>query len=185
MRNTKFMNKIKKIFIFTVIASFAYNANAQIQVTSSMDATANIVAPILVSSTADMGFGKLSVTGVGSVIMSATDGGFTNDGAAQAIGTGVPGQVVISGESGEAYQFTVTQTTPLTTGSLGTSVSKMPMTDFTVTVAGGTEVSAATAVTATLASATETIKIGAKITTVAGQLTGAYAGAIAVVFEYQ
>tara|TARA_B110000046_G_scaffold185956_2_gene230761 strand:- start:1475 stop:2014 length:540 start_codon:yes stop_codon:yes gene_type:complete len=179
------MNKIKKLLIFTVVALFAYNANAQIQVTSSMDATASIVAPILVTSTADMGFGKLSVTGVGTVTMSAADGTFQSTGAIQTLGTGVPGQVVISGESGEAYQFTVTQVTQLTTGSLGTAVSKMPMTDFTVTVAGGSEVSAASAVTATLAAASETIKIGAKITTIAGQLTGAYEGAIAIVFEYQ
>jgi hypothetical protein len=180
------MKTIKKFLIFTILTSFAYNANAQITVTSNMAATATIVAPILITSETDMGFGKLSVTGAGSVTMSATDGAFVNAGLAQAIdANGTPGQVAISGASGENFKFTVTQTTPLTTGATGTADSKMEMTDFTATIDGGSESSATGGVSASLTGTSATIKIGAKLNSVNNQITGAYAGEIAVVFQYE
>ncbi|MFT4644215.1 MAG: hypothetical protein ACI8ZX_000616 [Planctomycetota bacterium] len=180
------MKKIKKLLILSILTSFAYNANAQITVTSEMGATATIVAPILITAETDMGFGKLSVTGAGSVVMSSGNGSFTNDGLAQAIdANGTPGQVSISGATGENYKFTVTQTTPLTTGTLGDNESKMQMTDFTVTVDGGGESSATGGVSTSLTGTSATIKIGAKLNTIANQVTGAYAGEIAVVFQYE
>ena len=180
------MNKLKKLLVFTLILGFAYSVNAQLTVTSTMAATATIVAPIAISSTAAMGFGNLSVTGVGTVVMTAADGSFTNGGLAQAIdGAGTPGQVIITGANNENFKFTVTQTTPLTSGTSGVANAEMQMTEFTAKVDSGEEASVGAGVSKLLNGTTSTIKIGAKLTTVATQITGDYAGVISVVFQYE
>lgn len=184
------MNKLKKLLVFTLISGFVYSLNAQVNVTSTMAASATIVAPIAISSTSAMGFGNLSVTGVGTVKMLAADGSFVNSGLAQAIdAAGTPGEIVITGANNENFKITVAQTTALTISGDSDATAKMEMSLFTAKV-GVAGVEAAVPVTTGLSASLDgsgdaTVKIGATLSTIADQKNGIYAGEISIVFSYE
>ena len=183
------MNKLKKLLVFTLISGFVYSLNAQVNVTSTMAASATIVAPIAITSTSPMGFGNLSVTGVGTVKMLAADGSFVNGGLAQAIdANGTPGEIVITGANSENFKITVAQTTPLTISGDSSAEGKMQMSLFTAKVDAEDEaaVSDTASLTASLSNTgNATVKIGATLSTIASQKNGLYAGEISIVFSYE
>jgi len=211
MINTKFMNKIKKILIFTLIAGFAFNTNAQDQgtVSETVTTTAIVITPITIDGANTMNFGTMSINGAGGTLALSTEGSLSPTGGVDAIGTGgVAGTVDVHGVIGSTFTMTVRETTMLRTGSLTNDiigVNVMPLSAFTIknnTVAlssGGTASGASidatnnnkfTGASAVFASATigadgdSAILIGATITLTTGQTVGTYAGAITVDVAY-
>ena len=211
MINTKFMNKINKILIFTLIAGFAFNTNAQDQgtVSETVTTTAIVITPITIDGANTMNFGTMSINGAGGTLALSTEGSLSPTGGVDAIGTGgLAGTVDVHGVIGSTFTMTVRETTMLRTGSLTndiTGVNVMPLSAFTIknntvalssgNTASGASIDASnnnkfTGASAVFASATigvdgdSAILIGATITLTTGQTVGTYAGAITVDVAY-
>ena len=211
MINTKFMNKINKILIFTLIAGFAFNTNAQDQgtVSETVTTTAIVITPITIDGANTMNFGTMSINGAGGTLALSTEGSLSPTGGVDAIGTGgLAGTVDVHGVIGSTFTMTVRETTMLRTGSLTNDiigVNVMPLSAFTIknntvalssgNTASGASIDASnnnkfTGASAVFASATigvdgdSAILIGATITLTTGQTVGTYAGAITVDVAY-
>lgn len=155
MINIKFMNKIKKVLIFTLIAGFAFNTNTQAQdglVSSTAVTSATIIAPLTLDTNGStMAFGTLSVNGTtGGTAILSTAGVVSGTDDVDVIGAG--GSAVtaaITGEKDQSYSVTVSETTMLRldtdsgeeiTGTKVLPLSAFTLTQNTVSIAVGTEV---------------------------------------------
>ena len=189
MRNTKFMNKIKKLFIFILLTGFAFSTNAQ-GFSKNVDALATVVAPIEISVGNAMQFGDISRTSAasngtaaGGVLRMDTDGDVTTfSGGVQAVAGGTAttaASITVTGEETATFSLVITEATPLTllATATPTALQKMELTNFTQSGAA----------TGNLLSdnGSLTITIGADITVNVLQETGSYLGSILVVAEYE
>jgi hypothetical protein len=208
MINTKFMNKINKILIFTLIAGFAFNTNAQDQGTVSqiVATTATVITPITISTPVAMNFGTMSVNALAGTLALSTDGSLTPTGGVDVIGTGgIAGGVSVEGKNSSNYTVTVRETIMLriagnTTISEISGSNVMPLSAITLdnNTAGSTTTTTAasynnttfTGATAVFAgedlsaAGVSLLKIGATITLAAAQAVGVYTGEITVDVAY-
>ena len=208
MINTKFMNKIKKILIFTLIAGFAFNTNAQDQgtVSQTVATTATVITPITISTPIGMNFGTMSVNGAVGTLALTTDGSLNPTGGVDVIGTnGIAGRVSVAGALSSKYTVTVRETIMLRVSSNNllseiTGANVMPLSAITLDNNGdaattsttaasytGTTFTGATAVFASedLSSAgVSLLKIGATISLATSQTVGVYTGQITVDVAY-
>jgi hypothetical protein len=194
MRNTKFMNKIKKLFIFILLTGFAFSTSAQAGFSKNVDALATVVAPIAISVESAMQFGDISrmaATGGGTptdgvLTINATTGVVTTkSGDVQAVAGGTASSaasITVTGESTAKFSLTITEETPLTLTTLtaGTTASdsqKMVLSNFTQ--------SGAATENLLTGGGSLVITIGADLAVDKEQETGSYAGSILVVAEYE
>ena len=207
MINTKFMNKIKKILIFTLIAGFAFNTNAQDQgtVSETVATTATVITPITISTPVAMNFGTMSVNALAGTLALSTDGSLTPTGGVDVIGTGgIAGGVSVEGKNSSNYTVTVRETIMLriagnTTISEISGSNVMPLSAITLdnNTAGSTTTTTAASYNTTFTGATavfagealsalgaSALKIGATITLAAAQAVGVYTGEITVDVAY-
>ena len=208
MINTKFMNKINKILIFTLIAGFAFNTNAQDQGTVSqiVATTATVITPITISTPVAMNFGTMSVNALAGTLALSTDGSLSPTGGVDVIGAGgIAGEVSVGGKNSSNYTVTVRETIMLriagnTTISEISGSNVMPLSAITLdnNTAGSTTTTTAasynnstfTGATAVFAgealsvSGASQLKIGATITLAAAQAVGVYTGEITVDVAY-
>ena len=209
MINTKFMNKINKILIFTLIAGFAFNTNAQDQGTVSqiVATTATVITPITISTPVTMNFGTMSVNALAGTLALSTDGSLSPTGGVDVIGAGgIAGEVSVGGKNSSNYTVTVRETIMLriagnTTISEISGSNVMPLSAITLdnntagsttttttaasynnaTFTGATAVFAGEALSVSGASQ---LKIGATITLATAQAVGVYTGEITVDVAY-
>ena len=208
MINTKFMNKINKILIFTLIAGFAFNTNAQDQGTVSqiVATTATVITPITISTPVAMNFGTMSVNALAGTLVLSTDGSLSPTGGVDVIGAGgIAGEVSVGGKNSSNYTVTVRETIMLriagnTTISEISGSNVMPLSAITLdnnTAGSTTTTTAASYNNATFTGATAVfagealsvsgasqLKIGATITLAAAQAVGVYTGEITVDVAY-
>jgi hypothetical protein len=208
MINTKFMNKIKKILIFTLIAGFAFNTNAQDQGTVSqiVATTATVITPITISTPVAMNFGTMSVNALAGTLVLSTDGSLSPTGGVDVIGAGgIAGRVSVEGKNSSNYTVTVRETIMLRVSGnqilseiSGSNV--MPLSAITLdnnTAGSTTTTTAASYNNSTFTGATAVfageglsaagasqLKIGATITLAAAQAVGVYTGEITVDVAY-
>ena len=206
MINTKFMNKIKKILIFTLIAGFAFNTNAQ-KVSLGVATSATVIEPLTLGTVVAMNFGSMSVNGTaGTLILSTASGRTATDGVNFiSSDTDVSfGGITVDGENDGVYTLTIKEKTMLrldgdATGLI-TGDKVMPLSAFTLSN-NGTAVSTSTAAATNVSNSfvgaqaiyasqaltdggVGVIKIGATISLDASQSVGDYAGELTIEVAY-
>jgi hypothetical protein len=182
MRNTKFMNKIKKIFSFILLTGFAFSTNAQGSVTASVAVSAKIIATISIDGVQGMSFGDLTNDG-GTVVLS-TDGNITDDGTRAVGGTITAGGFTVNGGINEAFRLKITATA--LTNQTGSGAETMALSAIQVSQEGAADKAMVVAGLAlTLDSADEDFTIGASLTIGTSQAAGAYTGTMSVVAAYE
>ncbi|KQW02880.1 hypothetical protein ASC87_00560 [Rhizobacter sp. Root1221] len=132
-----------------------------------------MVAPIAISNTAGLVFGKFSAGSGGTVVMSTASVRSKSGGVVLLTGTaGSAAAFDVTGDAAATYAITlpgsatVTHTDTLTTMSLGTFVSNPSATG---TLSGG---------------GAQTVNVGATLTVANAQLAGSYSGTYSVSVEY-
>ena len=199
--NTKTMNKIKKLFIFTLIAGFTINASGQSTALTSNSAKARLVAGLTLENKTDLQFGDLllvdvSSTGAAITINSSDEVASSTDANVKVVtllGATAPsrGKLKVTGEPELNFTITGSDGNLVTDGAVITHATKsMQLTDFvfavdtdlTVVTANANSVIkvklAATKYTANFfATATMTVK--------QNQHPGVYAGTYTVTVAYE
>ena len=139
------------------------------QASATADASATIVTPISIMKTTDMNFGKVAVSASlgGTVLLAPADGSRTPSGGVTlpvAAGTSdvTPAIFTVSGEGAYTYSITLPNTALTITET--TSPATMTVDNFTSSPSG----------TGTLASGTQTLRVGATLNVAAGQAAGLY-----------
>ena len=196
------MNKIKKLFIFTLIAGFTINASGQSTALTSNSAKARLVAGLTLENETDLQFGDLLLVDVSSTgstitmdassdeVSSSTD---ANVKVVTLLGATAPsrGKLKVTGEPELNFTITGSDGNLVTDGAVITHATKsMQLTDFVFAVDSDlTEVTAnansvikvklaATKYTANFfATATMTVK--------QNQHPGVYAGTYTVTVAYE
>lgn len=148
-------------------------------------ANATVVTPITITNTSgsnNLRFGSFSTTAAGGTVTIGTDDSRTIGGTAGTLGVGT-GQnafgaatFTVGGQANLTYAITLPTngTVNITTGGAGPTET-MAVSDFTSNPSG----------TGTIGGGgTQTLKVGAKITTVASQVTGVYTGTFTVTVLY-
>ena len=209
MINTKFMNKINKILIFTLIAGFAFNTNAQ-KVSLGVATSATVIEPLTLGTVVAMNFGSMSVNGTAGTLILSTAGGRTATDGVNIITPGNAtdvsfGGITVDGQNDAAYTLTIKETTMLrldgNSETLVTGDKVLPLSAFTLSN-NGTAVSTSTT-SASFALDTFTgakavyanqaltnagagvLKIGATISLDADQSVGGYAGELTIEVAYE
>lgn len=155
------------------VAAAAYMGSVN-AASETANATATVVAPIAITKSADLVFGKFSAGTGGTVVMS-TAGGRTATG----------GVVLLTGTGGNAASFSVTG------DANATYAITLPTSAATITRSAGTETMSVDtftsnpATTGTLsASGAQTVTVGATLTVASAQVQGSYTGTFSVAVEY-
>lgn len=154
-------NLVLKAGVAALLAS-VYSTGASADVING-NATANVIAPLLLVETTAMNFGDVAGgTGTGTVVLDLTGARTaTGDASALASGVGAAGEFTIEGATGLAFTLSVTGTATLTDGG-GNS-----MTVDTFTENGS-------AVTLTGTGTADGFQIGGTLNIGASQAAGAY-----------
>lgn len=144
-------------------------------------ANATVVRPIAISaSNPNLRFGSFSTGAAGETVSIGTDGSRTLVGA---LGVGNnttygTASFMVSGEGGLTYAITLPTTASISTGS-GAAAETMQVSDFVSNPTGTGTLSGAAGT-----AGSQTLLVGAKITTVASQVTGVYSGNFTVTVAY-
>jgi hypothetical protein len=145
-------------------------------------ANATVVRPITITaSSPNLRFGSFSTSAAGETVAIAADGTRALTGA---LGLGTAqnafgaASFTVGGEGGLTYAITLPTTTNITTGT-GLPAETMAVSSF-VSNPSGTGTLSGTAG----AAGTQTLLVGATITTVASQVSGIYSGAFTVTVAY-
>ena len=185
MINTKFMNKIKNVLIFTLILGFAFNTNGQnATATADIGATATIITPISVTGT-DLAFGNFATSGVGTVVL-ATDNSLSSTLLAKHMqDNGTAGTITVAGEKDELFSLAISQKGTFNIAGAFGDANNLTLSDFTSS-AGTLNAGTSTFEGITIPTGGSiTVEIGATLTTTATQNAGAYVGEITVLVSYE
>ncbi|MDP2258030.1 MAG: DUF4402 domain-containing protein [Polaromonas sp.] len=166
-----------------VLGGAGFGVNAYAQATGTGTANATVVRPITITaSSPNLRFGSFSTSAAGQTVAISTAGARTLVGA---IGVGTAqnafgaASFTVGGEGALTYGITLPSTTNITTGT-GLAAETMATSLFTSNPTGTAGLLSGTAGTA----GTQTLLVGATITTVAAQVTGIYTGTFAVTVAY-
>ena len=183
MINTKFMNKIKNVLIFTLILGFAFNTNGQnATATADIGATATIITPISVTGT-DLAFGSFATSGVGTVVLATNNDLSSTLLAKHMQNSGTAGTITVEGEKDELFSLAISQKGTFNIANAFGDANNLTLSDFTSSE--GTP-SSGNFINITIPSlGSITIDIGATLTTTATQNAGAYVGEITVLVSYE
>ena len=145
-------------------------------------ANATVVRPITISaSSPHLRFGSFSTSAAGQTVAIATNGARTVTGA---LGVGTTqnafgaASFTVGGEGALTYAITLPTTTDITTGT-GLAAETMAVSGFVSNPSGTGTLSGSAG-----AAGTQTLLVGATITTVASQVAGVYSGTFTVTVAY-
>jgi hypothetical protein len=164
-----------------VLAGSGFGLNAQ-AAEGTGTASATVVRPISISnSSPNLRFGSFSTTASGQTIAIATNGTRSLTGAL-GVGSGQnafgAASFTVSGEGALTYAITLPTSSTITTGD-GLTGKTMQVTSFTSNPSGTGLLSGTAGTTGS-----QTLLVGATLTTVASQVTGIYSGTFPVTVEY-
>lgn len=148
---------------------FGLNAYAA---TATGNATATVIAPITITNTADLAFGKFAASTGGTVVM-APAGTRTATGAV-VLSTVTPGAAAsfdVAGDNDATYAITL----PGAASTISSGVNTMSVDTFTSTPSATGTLSATGA---------QTVTVGGTLTVASAQVAGAYTGTFDVTVEY-
>ena len=138
---------------------------------ATANATATVIAPIAISKTADLAFGKFAASTGGTVVM-APAGTRTATGTV-VLSTVTPGAAAsfdVAGDNNATYAITLPASATISSG--------------TNTMTVGTFTSTPSATGTLSASGTETVTVGGTLTVASAQVAGAYTGTFDMTVEY-
>jgi hypothetical protein len=153
------MKKGFYILIFTV-ASFSTNLFAQPNNSAQLTAFVTVIKPISISRSADLNFGKITITGAGTVVVS-TVGTRTQTGGITLLngGSEAPGLFNITGQAAATYAVTIPTSVQLKkSGSATETITADTFTHNAIALSGNTD----------------QLKIGATIRLAGSETVGAY-----------
>jgi hypothetical protein len=165
-------------------AAFAFGASIlgghAVAAVGTATASATVVAPIVVSKTADLSFGRFAI-GAGGTITISTSGVRTASGVVPSADASAmtAAKFVVTGSKDATYSITHGGSTSLsrTSGS-----ETMLLTKFSdLTAANAT---AGTVTSGTLTTGTQSIYVGGTLTVAANQAVGDYTGLVSIAVEY-
>ena len=164
-----------------VLAGSGLGLNAQ-AAEGTGTASATVVRPISISnSSPNLRFGSFSTTAAGQTIAIAADGTRSLTGAL-GVGNGQnafgAASFTVSGEGALTYAITLPTSSTITTGT-GTASETMQVTSFTSNPSGTGLLSGTAGTTGS-----QTLLVGATLTTVSSQVTGVYTGTFPVIVAY-
>lgn len=177
--NTRF--RVTRTLLELSLAAFAASASGHgLAATGNATASATVMAPIVVTKSADLSFGKFSAGAGGSITIS-TSGVRTSSGVVPATAdtTMAAAKFDVTGETDATYSISHGGTTMLsrTSGS-----ETMLLTKFSdLTAANATAGSAASG---RLTAGTQSIFVGGTLSVAANQAPGDYTGSVSVTVEY-
>jgi hypothetical protein len=164
------MKNLVVLFASILLMTIAVEGvKAQNSVSESADASATIIAPMMITKNVDLSFGNVaSGSNAGTVVLGVDDERSANNVILPSI-TGVvtAAQFTVTGLSGAKYKIALPASTSITNGS-----ATMTINGFT---ANATEV---------LTGGTETFKVGATLNLDPDQAAGAYTGSFTVTVDY-
>lgn len=154
-------------------AALAVNSYAA---TETANATATVVVPITLTKVNDLRFGSFSTSAAGQTIVLGTDGtriptGLLLLGGAQNVFGAA--SFTVGGQGTLTYAITLSGSVNITTGD-GLTGKTMAVSSFVSNPSG----------TGTLTAGSQTLLVGATLTTVASQVAGAYTGLFSTIVEY-
>ena len=195
------MNKIKKLFILTLIVGFTINASGQSTALTSNSAKARLVAGLTLENKTDLQFGDLLLVDVSSTgaaitinasdeVASSTD---ANVKVVTLLGATAPsrGKLKVTGEPELNFTITGSDGNLVTDGAVITHATKsMQLTDFVFAVDSDLTVvtaNASSVIKVKLAAATYTANFfaTATMTVKQNQHPGVYAGTYTVTVAYE
>ena len=195
------MNKIKKLFILTLIVGFTINASGQSTALTSNSAKARLVAGLTLENETDLQFGDLllvdvSSTGAAITINSSDEVASSTDANVKVVtlsGATTPsrGKLKVTGEPELNFTITGSDGNLVTDGAVITHATKsMQLTDFVFAVDSDLTVvtaNASSVIKVKLAAATYTANFfaTATMTVKKDQHPGVYAGTYKVTVAYE
>lgn len=176
--NINFKQRALKL---ALVSAFALGASAlgvnAYAATATGTATATVVIPIAIAnSSPNLRFGSFSTAAAGDTVTIAPAGTRTSTGALLVNSTNAPGAAsfAVTGDTTLTYAITLPSTAQSIAIGAGIGTSAMAVTAFTSTPSG----------TGALTAGAQTLLVGATVTTVAGQVAGAYTGTFSVTVAY-
>jgi len=183
MENTKKGNiATKALMMGTALVSLNALAAAEAQAASGTGAmSAVILTPIVVSGTETLHFGDVTEASSGTVVMDTADGQTVTGGVTGINNTNTPnsGVIQIQAATGAAISLSMAATSYNVTHTT-VPTQQMVVNGFNIGTAA-----AGSAITVTLAAATETRPLGATLNVTSPQTPGTYTGAYTVNANYQ
>ena len=195
------MNKIKKLFILTLIVGFTINASGQSDEVTTNSAKARLVAGLTLANETDLQFGDLLLLDVSSagaeITIGATDlvtsSAPSNVKVVELLGFTEPsrGKLTVTGEPGLNFTITGSAGNLVTDGAVISHLTKsMQLTDFVFAVDTDLTVvtaNASSVIKVKLAAATSTAEFyaTATMTVKQNQVSGVYVGTYTVKVEYE
>ncbi|WP_203301136.1 DUF4402 domain-containing protein [Marinobacter sediminum] len=181
-KNKKHLYLNKNVFTAT-LACFLLAPGFTSAADDSATASANVIAPIQITKTADLAFGDFA-PGLGGTVTVATNGARTATGVILSTGGTTPtaARFDVVGQSNATYSITYSGDTQLTntTGGGGETMLLTRISDLTGTGTIAGEVSSGTlGVTGT-----QSIYLGGSLVVASTQASGSYQGTITVTVEY-
>jgi hypothetical protein len=170
-------------FKLALLAAFALGligagSGALAATTATASASATVIAPIAVSSTANLSFGKFAPGAGGSVTIN-TAGSRTVSGVIASGGTPTAATFDITGEPSATYAID----TSATTANLNSGANTMALALISDFTGGGA--TSGTQATGTLdGTGKQTLHVGGVLTVSASQPNGSYSGTISVAVAY-
>ena len=155
---------IKLFALGMILAGFGINAHAQ--VTGLATASATIVKPIAISKSVDMNFGNVAVSTTSGTVVLATAGTRTKSGGVTLPGTAGTVTAATFDVTGEG-NYTYTISLPASISLTGSVSGTMVVDNFTSNPSE----------TGTLASGSQTLKVGATLNVGGSQPAGTYTNA--------
>lgn len=149
-------------------STFGINAYAA---SATGNATATVIAPIAITNTADLAFGKFAASTGGTVVMDPA-GARTATGAV-VLSTVTPGAAAsfdVTGDNNATYAISLPASATITSGAVNMTVDT-----FTSTPSATGTLSATGA---------QTVTVGGTLTVASAQAAGAYTGTFSVTVEY-
>lgn len=138
------------------------------------DATATVLTPISITKTADLRFGSFSTSAAGQTVVISPAGARTLTGVLGSAGTpSGAASFTVAGTGTNTYAITLSGNVNITTGAGGVAET-MQVSAFTSDPSG----------TGALTAGSQTLNVGATLTTVASQAGGAYTGTFTTTVEY-
>lgn len=171
---------VQKLLVVAGCAAFIFSMDVSVShaVTSSAATTGTLVAPLTISNTASLAFGKFAADASGGTLVIDTAGALTTTGSVQTITSAHTAAAFgLTGQGGLGYSIVLPASISLTGVPSGT----MTIGTFTL---GNTAGVVAGTTTTMAAGGTDTLYVGATAIVGASQPAGVYSGTLNVTVNY-
>lgn len=174
----RFTRKSAKLAMVSALAlAGATVGNASLAASATATSSSTVVAPIAITKSADLAFGKFAASTGGTVTVSTSGARTVSGGVLGMSGATTAAKFDVTGEADATYSITLSGTATLTSGS--DSMAFATVSDLSGGNATSGNVSAGT-----LTGGAQSIYVGGTLTVAAAQAPGTYSGNVIATVEY-